>query len=79
MFVKIFSLAISERYQTGLFSGLTTSLTGSFESFGVLVHNEFKFLSVSGTVSLEVTNAPGTPKVVGLKLTGPVFFVSIWK
>ena len=32
------------------------------------VHNEFQFLSVSGTIGLEVTNSPGTAKVLGLSL-----------
>ena len=72
----VIMLAISKRYQTGIktFFGLTNSLT---ESFGVVVHNDFKFLSVFGTLGLEVTNTPGTPKVLSFKLTGHVFFSNL--
>ena len=41
---------------------------------GTLVHNEFKFLSVSCTLSLEVMNTPGTEKVIALNLTRTCFF-----
>ena len=41
-----------------------------------LVHYEFKFLCVSGTLGPEVTNAPGMAKGLGSKLTGRVFFSS---
>ena len=34
------------------------------------VHNKFKFLGVSGTLDLDVTNTPGMAKVPGLNLTG---------
>ena len=39
-----------------------------------LVHNEFNFFCVSGTLGLEVTNAPVTAKGLGSKLTERVFF-----
>ena len=39
-----------------------------------LVHNKFKCLCVSGALGLVVTNTPGTVKVLGSNLTGPVFF-----
>ena len=35
------------------------------------------FLMPSATFSLEVTNTPGTAKVLGSNLTGPVFFNGI--
>ena len=38
------------------------------------VHNEFKFLCAFGTLGLEITNTPGTAKVLGSNLTGPVSF-----
>ena len=64
------TLKISKRYQTGIqtFFELTTCSTESLESIGILVHYEFKFLSVSGTLCLEVNNTPGTSKVLGSKL-----------
>ena len=38
------------------------------------VLNEFLFNSVSGILSLEATNTPGTELVLGLNLTGNVYF-----
>ena len=35
---------------------------------------KFRFLCVSGTLGLDVSKAPWTEKVLGLNLTGPVFF-----
>ena len=37
-------------------------------------YNKFKLLCVSGTVGLEVTNTPGTAKMLGSNPIGPVFF-----
>ena len=42
-------------------------------SIGILVHNELKFLRISGTLSLEATNTPGTAKVLGSNLTRTFF------
>ena len=38
------------------------------------VHNKFKLFCASGTFGLEVTNLPGTLKVLGMNLTEPEFF-----
>ena len=46
-------------------------------SCGTLLHNEFKFICVSGTLSLEVTNTPGTAEVRGLNLTRTCFFFQV--
>ena len=43
-------------------------------SIGILVHYELKFLRISGTLSLEATNTPGTAKVLGSNLTRTFFF-----
>ena len=56
------------------FFRLTTCLAKLLESIGILAYNDFKYLSVSDTLSLEEeTNTPVTPKVLGLNLTIPVF------
>ena len=75
IFLLLFTLALSKSYQTGIwtFFGLTTCLTKSLEPIGILVPIKFKFISDSGTFSLEATNASGKTEVLGLKLTGPVF------
>ena len=49
-----------------------TNLTGS--SF---VHNQFKVCSVSCTLSLVITNTPGTAKVLGPNLTTNSFFQTV--
>ena len=43
---------------------------------GTLVHNEFKFCSVSCTLSLVVANTLGTAKVLGSNLTRTSFLSS---
>ena len=50
------------------FFGLTNCLTESIQSVCLLVHKEIKFLSVSGALSLEVTNKSGTAKVLSTNL-----------
>ena len=42
--------------------------------FGTLVHNEFRFLTVSSTLSMEVTIALGKVNVLGSNLTTIWFF-----
>ena len=71
VFLKLITLAIRKRYQIEIDLGKTMCLT---ESLGILVHNEFKLLSFSGTLSLEATNTPGTAKILGYNLTGIIFF-----
>ena len=67
-------LASVIKLENRLFFRVNNLLTGSLESVGILLHNLFKLLSVSGTFSVEVTNTPETHKVLALKLTGRVFF-----
>ena len=50
-------LAIAIGYKTFL-SHKQLCLHGSSTPGGTLVHNEFNFLTVSSTLSLEVTNTP---------------------
>ena len=42
---------------------------------GTLLHNEFKFLSVSCTLNVEVTSFPTTAKVLGSNLTRVCLFL----
>ena len=53
---------IIDTYQSNyrLFNGITIRLKESQESSGILAHYEFKFLSLPGIFSLEVTNTLGT-------------------
>ena len=59
---------------TWLSLGLRTCLTESLESLGILAYNEIKFSRVFGTLSLEVTNTPGTAKFPGSNLIRSCFF-----
>ena len=54
-------------------AGLTTCST---ESLCIFVHNEFKFLCVSGSFSLEIMNTPGTATVRGSNRIKTCFFFS---
>ena len=53
--------------------GLKICLRESLCSLGILVRNEFKIPSVSGTLSLEVKNTTGEAMVLGSNLNMPCF------
>ena len=73
---NFFTLTISKGIATGnwTFFPVNNSPQGSSGLISNVFHYVFKFLSVPGQLSLEVTNMPGTAKFMGLSLTRFCFF-----
>ena len=77
-FSPIFTLAISEGIALGYKIFSRKELCPQ-DSSGLVVpwfNYQLNYLSVSCTLSLEVTKMPGTPKVSGLNLTRTCFFLT---
>ena len=53
------------------------SVNNFVHNFGTLARNEFKFCSLSCTLSLLITNTPGTSKVQGSNLARTGFFQTV--